>query len=188
MGASPYSPAVFARLVLLLPALVAALHCDSLQQRQRMLNSQISELLRQGGASVPPECLAQLAAFNFPAKNLTAREPHLARGAAYEILRGFLGLLSSNPGQTGQATATQHRLLNALHAQSKRLQRCFGGDKTKPPSPDETSNKLILRRYFREIRIFLEEKSRSPCAGIVVQLGVRAWLPTLDALTQHMND
>ncbi|XP_034956373.2 interferon type B-like [Zootoca vivipara] len=174
-------------LVLLSSVQVSALDCNFLKHRQKVFNLQSLELWRETSTKFSPECLKKTTMFNFPTKILEIRESQPATEAIYEILRGFLNILSSDSLQTVWKATQRERSLQMVHAHTEVLKSCLGGRKTTPGKLEERRNKLELKKYFRRIRTFLRGNGGSTCSWESLQQEVRAGLTYVDILTKRMR-
>ncbi|XP_070600319.1 interferon type A1/A2-like [Erythrolamprus reginae] len=80
------------------------------------------------------------------------------------------------------------RFLEQLHAQTQRIQRCLEGGKPTPgKNKDEWMNKLQLKKYFRSIRNFLEEKGLDGCTQQFLRHEIQMVFTYMDRLTEGMK-
>uniref|UniRef100_A0A803TAK3 Uncharacterized protein n=1 Tax=Anolis carolinensis TaxID=28377 RepID=A0A803TAK3_ANOCA len=173
-------------LMLLLPAHITALGCNSLKLEQQRLNSESLKMLKEAGTKFPEECLENMTSFNLPAKTLKAHHPEFATKAIHEILQGFFSILSSDLVKSDWEYTTKTRFLNMVHAQSTH-QRCLRKDVTLGWSKEEWKTKLKLKKYFKRIWVFLKENGQSSCAWDILRLELQMGFIYTDILTQRMD-
>ncbi|XP_060540436.1 interferon omega-1-like [Pantherophis guttatus] len=175
-------------LVLLLTVPASGSNCNLLKLQQRRLNWQSVELLKGMKARLPAQCLRKMPAFSFPIQLLRIRQPQAATKAVLEMLQRFLHLLKNDHLWVTWETTLRKRLLEKLHAQTQRVQRCLEERKPKlGKSQKEWMHKLQLMKYFRSIRNYLEEKGLDRCTQEFVRHEIQVDFMYLDRLTERME-
>ncbi|XP_067321713.1 interferon omega-1-like [Anolis sagrei] len=182
------TPNLLLGLVLLLPAHLSALGCNSLKLEQQRLNSESLKMLQVAGRKFPEECLENMTSFNLPAKTLKGHRPEFATKAIGEMLQGYFSILSGDLVKSEWKPTIANRFLSMLHAQIERIQRCLAKkEATLGRSTTEWKTTLKLKKYFQRIRVFIKENGQSSCAWDILRLELQMGFTHIDILTQRMD-
>ncbi|XP_067171716.1 interferon-like [Apteryx mantelli] len=175
-------------LLLLLPALSAALSCANLRTRQSTFNWDSLQLLHAMAPSPPQPCDQHDAPFPFPKTLLAIQAPRQATDAILRILRHLFTTLSNENTPAHWDSQAHQQLLNQLHSQIQHLQRCLPGTGTDSKSQGPHNPWLSITTYFQRIQDFLRTHNHSPCAWDNVRLEAHTCFQRIHNLTRTMAD
>ncbi|NXA34649.1 IFN protein, partial [Eudromia elegans] len=172
-----------ALLLMLLPALHAALACTDLRVQQSTFNGDSLQLLRTMAPKRTALCLQHNAPFSFPDTLLTVSDPQQATLNILRILQHLLRILDSESLPRHWNRQAHQQLLNKLHHQIQQLQECLTGTTRHSQSQGTRNSRLAINTYFRHIQDFLSTHSHSSCAWDIVLLEVHTCFLHIDKLT-----
>ncbi|XP_009685387.2 interferon-like [Struthio camelus] len=174
-------------LLLLLPALSAALRCANLRTQQSTFNWDSLQLLHAMAPSPPQPCAQHDPPFPFPDTLLAIQSPQQATAAILRVLQHLFTTLSNENTPAHWDSQAHQQLLNQLHDQIQLLQQCLPRADADVKSQGPRNAWLTINRYFRRIQDFLRTNHHSPCAWDKVGLEARACFQCIDKLTRRME-
>uniref|UniRef100_A0A8C8X2M4 Interferon omega-1-like n=1 Tax=Panthera leo TaxID=9689 RepID=A0A8C8X2M4_PANLE len=115
---------------------------------------------------------------NYPGEQLEGgefREAQAAAAVLRELLQQTFNLLHTERSSAAWSPAPLHGLRSGLHRQLEALDACLvqatgEGDR----APGMHGPALAIKRYFQDIRVYLEDQGYSDCAWEIVRLEIRS--------------
>ncbi|XP_011286996.2 LOW QUALITY PROTEIN: interferon omega-1-like [Felis catus] len=116
--------------------------------------------------------------FKFPREQLEGgefREAQAAAAVLRELLQQTFNLLHTERSSAAWSPAPLHGLRSGLHRQLEALDACWlqaTGEGERAPGMHGPA--LAIKRYFQDIRVYLEDEGYSDCAWEIVRLEIRS--------------
>ncbi|XP_045324016.1 interferon omega-1-like [Leopardus geoffroyi] len=124
----------------------------------------------------PFSCLRARKDFRFPREMLEGgqlREAQAAAAVLRELLQQTFNLLHTERSSAAWSPAPLHGLRSGLHRQLEALDACLvqaTGEGERAPGMHGPA--LAIKRYFQDIRVYLEDEGYSDCAWEIVRLEI----------------
>uniref|UniRef100_A0A667J4R6 Interferon omega-1-like n=2 Tax=Lynx canadensis TaxID=61383 RepID=A0A667J4R6_LYNCA len=121
-------------------------------------------------------CLRARKDFRFPREMLEGgqlREAQAAAAVLRELLQQTFNLLHTERSSAAWSPAPLHGLRSGLHRQLEALDACLvqaAGEGERAPGMHGPA--LAIKRYFQDIRVYLEDEGYSDCAWEIVRLEI----------------
>ncbi|NXA48460.1 IFN protein, partial [Nothocercus julius] len=174
-------------LLLLLPALAAALACTDLRTQQSAFNGDSLQLLRTMAPKRTLLCHQHHANFSFPDTLLADGDPQQATATILRILRHLWNTLNNESIPDHWDRHAHQQLLNKLDHQIQQLQECLTDSTVLSKGQGPRNSRLTINTYFRRIRHFLRTHSHSSCAWDIVRLQLHTCFQHIDKLTRRIQ-
>ncbi|XP_025947599.1 interferon beta-like [Apteryx rowi] len=154
------------------------------------VNYQNMNFLCKMGASFPQQCLRERTDFKFPMEITKVRQRN-ATMMIHELLRQIFHLFSKNLPESVWNASCIEKFQNGIHQQIEELETCLVEELSKGRNSSRTgvlnSTTLSVKKYFRRITNFLEDKQYSHCSWEAVRMEVRTCFIFIDCLMRkHM--
>ncbi|XP_029776956.1 interferon omega-1-like [Suricata suricatta] len=162
----------------------------ALPRNQAQLSRDNLALLGQMRRLSPFFCLRDRRDFGFPRDLLEGGRLQQAQAAAVlqQLLQQIFNLLLAERAPAPWSPALLARLGAGLHLQLEGLAACAGRTQgAGAGGPGADGAVLAIKRYFQDIRLYLQEKGHSDCAWEIVRLEIMRSLSSMATLQDRIG-
>ncbi|XP_003479137.1 interferon alpha-17-like [Cavia porcellus] len=177
--------------ILLLSIMASCSLACTLPQTHSQGNTRALILLEQMRRISPFSCLKHRQDFGLAQLDFEGKQVQKAQALSilHEMTRQTFNLFISEDSSAAWNKSLLHSFCTGLHQQLNDLEACLTQETglEEPPLMHEDS-RLVVRKYFHRIAVYLKEKSYSPCAWEVVRAQIVRSLSASEKLARKMQD
>ncbi|NWV00334.1 IFNA2 protein, partial [Upupa epops] len=171
-------------LVLLCITTIFSLQCHHLPlQLSKVIESSL-QLLDKMGKKFPQQCLREKMSFGFPKLVLKPRQKETVKVAIEEIFQHIFYIFSQNLTLAAWNVTVLEQFQNGLYQQMEQLEACV--IKKQKDCFQTKVNTLKLKKYFKKIDLFLENKKYSVCSWEISRTVMRRCLQLIDKVIRNL--
>ncbi|NXP10022.1 IFNA2 protein, partial [Thinocorus orbignyianus] len=163
----------------------SSLHCNHLPLQQKKVIENSLQLLDKMGKKFPQQCLTEKMSFRFPEQVLKPRQREAVKMAIEEIFHHIFYIFSKNLTLAAWDGTALEQFQNGLYQQIEQLEACVIKKQTRVFQNKEV-NRRKLKKYFKKIDCFLEDKQHNLCSWEISRAEMRRCLQLIDKVIRKI--
>lgn len=167
--------------------IISSFHCNHLPLQQRKVVENSLQLLDKMGKKFPQQCLREKTSFRFPERVLKPRQKETVKVAIEEIFQHIFYIFSKNLTLAAWDGAALEQFQNGLYRQIEQLGACVIKKQSHYFWSKEV-NRLKLKKYFKKIDCFLQDKQHDLCSWEISRAEMRRCLQLVDKVIRKLNN